>query len=234
MSRRDQILALRQQAPQILPSILNCDFGDLGNEVTRLLDAGVQGLHLDVMDGQFVPNISFGMPVVAGLRKHTSVPLDVHLMIRTPEKYLQAFFDAGADAITIHAEAIPDPAALPGHLDAIRRMGAAAGVTINPQTPMASIASCVGHCDLVLVMSVNAGFGGQSFEPVALEKLTMARELFGPEVILEVDGGVNQETIADCVDAGAEFLVVGSAITRSEDYSASVANLQDRMLRSTR
>lgn len=228
MSRRDTILALKQRSPQILPSILNCDFGDLKHEIGQLIDAGVEALHLDVMDGQFVPNISFGMPIVAGLRKQTDVPLDVHLMINTPEKYLQPFFDAGADAITIHAEAIDDDNDVPKHLDAIRRLGAAAGVTINPQTPLATIEKCVGHCDLVLIMSVNAGFGGQSFQPVALEKLSAAREMFGPDVILEVDGGVNDETIASCVEHGAEFLVVGSAITRSDDYSASVARLRER------
>jgi len=229
MSRRERILDLKQRSPQILPSILNCDFGDLNAELRRLLDAGVEGLHLDVMDGQLVPNISFGMPIVAGLRKYTDVPLDVHLMIKTPEKYLDSFFEAGADAITIHAEAVDEPNDMPIHLDAIRELGAAAGITINPQTPLETIKPCVGHCDLVLIMSVNAGFGGQSFQPVALEKLKAAREMFGPDVILEVDGGVNGDTIADCVAHGAEFLVVGSAITRSDDYTRSVAELKERM-----
>lgn len=232
MSRRDSVLALKHQSPQILPSILNCDFGDLKSEIGRLIDAGVEGLHLDVMDGQFVPNISFGMPIVAGLRKQTDLPLDVHLMINTPEKYLQQFYDAGADAITIHAEAL-DSSDVPGHLDAIRKLGAASGVTINPDTPLAKIENCVGHCDLVLIMSVNAGFGGQSFQPLALEKLVAAREMFGPDVILEVDGGVNADTIASCVESGAELLVVGSAITRSDDYAASLADLRERCSKAT-
>lgn len=229
MSRRERILELNGQSPQILPSILNCDFGDLKHEINQLLDTDVSALHLDVMDGQMVPNLSFGIPVVAGLRRHVDVPLDVHLMINTPDKYVEAFFEAGADAITIHGEAVMESESTVETLDRIRELGAAAGIAINPQTPLESIEECVGHCDLVLIMSVNAGFGGQSFQPVALEKLKSARSMFGPDVILEVDGGVNRETIAGCAAYGAEFLVVGSAITRSDDYAASVSELNNLM-----
>lgn len=228
MSRRRHLASLRNSAPAVLPSLLLCDFANLEREVRQLEKAGVTALHLDVMDGRFVPNLTYGMPIVEGLRGVTDLPLDVHLMINTPDKYLQPFYDAGADAITIHAEAIPDDNDVPKHLDAIRKLGAAAGITVNPQTPLATIENCVGHCDLVLIMSVNAGFGGQSFQPVALEKLAAARDMFGPDVVLEVDGGVNADTIASCVEQGAEFLVVGSAITRSNNYSASLADLRQR------
>ena len=224
MSRRDQFCQLRSFAPAILPSLLLCDFGNLQREVERLAAAGVRGLHLDVMDGNFVPNLTYGMPIVAGLSKLTEMPLDVHLMIQSPEQYVDEFVEAGATAITVHAEATENPVAL---LQQISQADVAAGIAINPDTPVASLAPCVGHCDLVLIMSVQAGFGGQAFRTDALSKLAEARELFGPDVILEIDGGVNSSTIADCTRAGAELLVVGSAIFRADDYSSAVAELSN-------
>lgn len=223
MSLRDRFLQLRSHAPLILPSLLLCDFGNLEREVDRLMAAGIRCLHLDVMDGQFVPNLTYGMPIVAGLNGVTELPLDVHLMVDRPERFVAAFAEAGAAAITIHVEATADAALV---LDEIRSHDVAAGIALNPDTPVDRLAACRGHCDLVLVMSVQAGFGGQSFRSEALAKLGEARQLFGPDVLLEVDGGVNAATIADCSQAGAELFVVGSAIFRSENYVSAVAELE--------
>ena len=226
MSRRQQILELRKQAPQILPSLLLCDFGNLSTEVQRLEQCGIQGLHLDVMDGNFVPNLTYGMPIVEGLRKHTALPLDVHLMIADPQDYAESFYHAGADSITFHVEAVEDPQPI---LSQIHDYGAAAGIALNPLTPLKRIESCVGRCDMVLIMSVQAGFGGQSFQDVALDKLVQAREMFGPDVLLEIDGGINSSTIGECVSSGAELLVVGSAIFRQPSYEAAITSLQALM-----
>lgn len=221
MSRRQKILDLRDGTPEILPSLLQCDFGDLRSEVRQLEAASVKCLHLDVMDGHFVPNLTYGMPIVSGLRKHTDMPLDVHLMISKPDQYIDQFFEAGADAITIHVEAVEDPAPL---LKKIRDLGAASGLAFNPDTPLTAVAPYIDDCDLVLPMSVNAGFGGQKFNPVALEKLRELRKL-KPDLLLEVDGGVNSETIAECVQAGAELLVVGSAIFKHDNYEHALNQL---------
>ena len=221
MSRRQNILDLRSSTPQILPSLLQCDFGDLRSEVKQLEAAQVKCLHLDVMDGHFVPNLTYGMPIVSGLRKHTQMPLDVHLMISNPEQYIDQFFEAGADAITIHVEAVDDPTPL---LRKIRDLGAASGLAFNPDTPLSAVTPHLDDCDLVLPMSVNAGFGGQKFNPVALEKLRALREL-KPELLLEVDGGVNPDTIADCVNAGAQLLVVGSAIFKHDNYEHALNHM---------
>ena len=217
------LASLKAAAPVVLPSLLLCDFGHLADEIARLEAAGVRALHLDVMDGQFVPNLTYGLPIVEAVRRASDLPVDCHLMIRRPERYVQAFRDAGADMITIHAEATDD---LPGTLEAIHASGAAAGVAINPGTSVAAIEPVLGACQLVLVMSVEAGFGGQAFNPVALEKLTRLRTLVSPETVLEVDGGINSQTIARCAQAGAQWFVVGSAIFRSHDYARSVAELE--------
>ena len=205
---------------------MRCDFSNLREEVSRLEAAQVAGLHLDVMDGQYVPNLSFGTPVVAGFNRCTELPLDVHLMINTPEKYIEQFYEAGASAISFHIEAVDDPLPV---LRKIRELGAAAGIAIDAQSDVSAIEHLAGHCDLVLVMSVQAGFGGQSFQPAALTKLRAAREVFGPDVFLQVDGGVNKETIADCVRSSADLLVVGSAITNHDDYGAAVSNLNEQV-----
>ena len=185
-------------------------------------EAGVEGLHLDVMDGHFVPNLSFGLPVVESIRRMTDLKLDVHLMTSNPGQYLGRYVAAGADVLTIHAEVVEDPKPL---LSEIRSLGAAAGLAINPPTPLDAVISAQDECDLVLVMSVMPGFGGQAFDPIALEKLRTLRKELSDDVLLEVDGGVNEATIESCVAAGAQLLVVGSAITAGSDYSASVANL---------
>lgn len=214
---------LRRSAPAVLPSLLLCDFTNLEREVRRLEAAGVPGLHLDVMDGQFVPNLTYGMPLVTAFRRLTDLPLDVHLMISQPQNYLTQFVDAGADVVTIHVEAVDDPRPV---LTEIRRLGAGAGIALNPATPLERILPCLELCDLALVMSVDAGFGGQQFQETALDKLARLRELVGKDVMLEVDGGVNKSTIGRCAAAGAEYFVVGSAIFRQLDYAVAVTELR--------
>lgn len=214
---------LRAASPAILPSMLMCDFGNLEREVSALLAAGVPGFHLDVMDGNFVPNLTYGMPIVKAFRQLTKLPLDVHLMIRKPEAYAEQFRDAGADIITFHVEATASPRQL---LKTIQKSGAAAGVTINPGTPFSQIDDCLDLCDMVLVMSVEAGFGGQKFNPVALDRLRNLRERLGDEIALEIDGGVSPATIADCAAAGAELFVVGSAIFNAADYGQVISQLR--------
>jgi ribulose-phosphate 3-epimerase len=220
---KNTILALRGARPTILPSLLLCDFSNLEREVRLLEEAGTVCLHLDVMDGHFVPNLTYGMPIVSALRKITKLTLDVHLMISDPSQYAPQFVDAGADAITFHIEALPEPSAL---LTKLQSQGAAAGLAINPSTPFESILPFVPQCDLVLAMSVDAGFGGQPFNPVALERLAHLRKAAGPDLLLEVDGGVNDSTIHQCVSSGADLLVVGSAIFRQADYGQAMTRLR--------
>ena len=224
MSVRAALDRLRQSAPVILPSLLRCDFGNLEREIRRLEEAGVQGLHLDVMDGCFVPNLTYGLPIIEALRRLTDLPLDVHLMIVPPERYVDQFIDAGAAVITVHIEAVDDPRPLLAH---IRQRGVGSGIALNPATPLVQIEGCLDLCDLVLVMSVAAGFGGQSFDAVALDKLRRLRELVPADVMLEVDGGVSDQTIAACAQAGARYFVVGSAIFLQDDYSAVVRRLTE-------
>jgi ribulose-phosphate 3-epimerase len=185
----------------------------------------VAALHLDVMDGHFVPNISIGVPIVEAVRRVTDLPLDVHLMIQRPERYIEPFRKAGADGMTIHIEAAPDPRPV---LDKIRALGALAGISLNPPTPLAAIEQCLPHCDLVLVMSVMPGFGGQEFDASALDKLRMLRDRSDVDALLEVDGGVNAETIGDCAEAGAELLVAGVAVFHTDDYAATIRQLQTK------
>lgn len=218
---QDKLQIIRDASPAVLPSLLMCDFGDLKGEVQRLHAAGTQVLHLDVMDGHFVPNLTYGMPIVAGLKRHTEMPLDVHLMISDPLEYAQAFVDAGADMLTFHVEAVDDAAAA---AQQIRDMGVAVGVALNPDTPLSSLDSCLDHVDMVLAMSVNAGFGGQKFNPVALEKLRSLRASH-PDLLLQIDGGINLETIGQARAAGCDLFVVGSAIFRQEDYGVAIQNL---------
>lgn len=230
MSKRIGRVALDQLRDKqvVLPSLLQCDFTNLRREIERLEAAGVSGLHLDVMDGHFVPNLTYGMPIVSAVRELTALPLDVHLMISEPGKYVDAFIDAGADILTVHAEVAGD---IRVTLDAIRKRGAGAGLALNPATELKVAEALLPHCDLVLIMSVNAGFGGQSFNPVALEKLSALRGQVSPDVLLEVDGGVNLSTIRNCSQAGATLFVVGSAIFGESDYAAAIRDL-DGQLRS--
>jgi ribulose-phosphate 3-epimerase len=222
MSRTGQFAELRSASPVVLPSLLLCDFGNLEREIRRLEEAHVQAIHLDVMDGHFVPNLSFGLTIVETARRLTDLTLDVHLMISNPGEYLSRYVSAGADLLTIHTEVVDDARPL---LEEIRSLGAGAGLALNPPTPVASIESALPSCDFVLVMSVMPGFGGQEFDDEALEKLRAIRGKAGDSVLLEVDGGVNEETITACVGAGANLLVAGSAITGQDDYQASFSRL---------
>ena len=212
----------------VSPSLLAADFACLGTECRKVLDAGAQWLHFDVMDGCFVPNISFGVPVLAGLRK--ALPdafFDVHLMIRDPLAYIEPFAKAGASLITFHLESDSDVGAT---LAAIKAAGCKAGISIKPATPVSALEPWLDQLDLVLVMSVEPGFGGQSFMPGALDKLSALAEekrRRGLPFLLEVDGGVDEAsgTAAACVGAGAEVLVAGSAVFRAADPAAAVAGL---------
>ncbi len=221
---RDELKTrLRAASPAILPSLLACDFAHLEQEVSGVEEAGAPALHLDVMDGHFVPNISIGIPIVQAVRRITDLPLDVHLMISNPAEYVEAFYKAGADSLTIHVEAVKDPRPL---LDKIRSLGAVAGLALNPPTPLSAIEAALPHCDLVLVMSVMPGFSGQKFDPTVLQKLSTLRDRTDVDALLEVDGGINAETIGECAEAGAELFVAGTAVFHTDDYAAAIEQLQ--------
>ncbi|WP_108396414.1 ribulose-phosphate 3-epimerase [Devosia submarina] len=202
---------------RIAPSILSADFSRLGEEITAIDAAGADYIHVDVMDGHFVPNISFGPLVMASVRKFTTKPFDVHLMIAPVDPYIPAFAKAGADIITVHAEAGPH---LHRTLQAIRAEGKKAGVSINPATPVSALEDVIDDIDLLLVMSVSPGFGGQSFIPAALTKLRQASALIGDRPIdLEVDGGISPDNARAVADAGANVLVAGSSVYSGNDPS---------------
>lgn len=208
----------------VAPSILSADFARLGEELRRLETSGADWVHVDVMDGMFVPNLTLGPPVIQALRKHSKLPFDVHLMIEQPDRYLADFRDAGADVLTVHAEACPH---LHRTLSEIRRLGCKAGVSLNPSTPVSVIEDVLDDLDLVLVMSVNPGFGGQSFIPNSLKKLAQAKALIADRPIyLEVDGGVSSKNIAEVRAAGANVIVAGSAVFKSEDIPATIRALK--------
>jgi ribulose-phosphate 3-epimerase len=203
---------MSQPAPLIAPSLLAADFARLGEEAEAVVAAGADWLHLDVMDGHFVPNITIGPEVIKAVRPHATIPFDVHLMIAPADPYLDAFRQAGADIISIHPEAGPH---LDRSLQHIRSLGAKAGVVFNPTTPPDVIEWVMDDVDLILVMSINPGFGGQSFMPSQLKKIERLRQMIdasGRDIILEVDGGVNPQTARQCVDAGATALVAGTAV----------------------
>ena len=220
--RRSLFSALRARAPVVVPSLLLCDFAHLGDEVHKLEEAGVHSFHLDVMDGHFVPNISYGLPIVEAVRRETDLPIEAHLMISDPERYVEQFVAAGADAVTFHVEAVDDPRPI---LKRLQSLGAIAGLACKPDTPLSAITPYLDACDLILPMSVQPGFGGQSFQNVALEKLQYLRTRVGPDVFLEVDGGVNAGTIGQCTASGAQLCVVGSAIFDTPNYTETVATL---------
>jgi ribulose-phosphate 3-epimerase len=224
--------SLREKSAIVLPSLLQCDFGNLEREIHQLEDAGVQALHLDVMDGHFVPNFTYGMPIVAGVRRLTELPVDVHLMMSQPWRFVQQFVDAGADSLTIHAEISAESMAASEDVDAaaetlqkIRAAGVGVGLALNPSTELSSVEHLLPLCDLLLIMSVDAGFGGQKFNPVALDKLRTMHERSLPNLLLEVDGGVSLDTISDCHSAGATLFVVGSAIFASKNYRQAISQL---------
>jgi len=222
MSSRTHLAKLREERPVVLPSLLSADFGNLEREVTRLEQAGATALHVDVMDGYFVPNISFGMPILKALRQITDLTLDVHLMIVDPGRYVEEFAALGADVLTIHVEATDNPRAV---LEEIRVLGPGVGISLNPDTPLDDVTAHLDICDLVLVMSVEAGFGGQTFNPAALEKLARLREQVNSDILLEVDGGLNESTIRSCAEAGADLFVVGTALFGKDDYDPVMRNL---------
>ncbi|MBI5848326.1 MAG: ribulose-phosphate 3-epimerase [Nitrospirae bacterium] len=214
---------------QIAPSILSADFMRLGEEIHAAEAAGAHLIHLDIMDGHFVPNITIGPAIVAAIRKITKLPLDVHLMIEDPDKFLADFANAGADYLTVHAEASVH---LHRSVQWIREKGIRAGVSINPATPVAQLENIIADIDLVLLMSVNPGFGGQKFIPATMEKIRKVKDMImtcGSGALIEIDGGVKQDNAKEIADAGADILVMGSAFFESGDYKITMEKLNDNL-----
>lgn len=211
---------------RIAPSLLAADFGRLAEQVALVEAAGADLLHLDIMDGRFVPNLSFGLPVVEAVRRVTRLPLDTHLMLAEPQRYLAAFRDAGADSLSVHLEVSPDPAPL---IDAVHDLGLACCLVLNPATPTAAAYPYLNRVEMVLVMSVEPGFGGQSFQPTALPRIADLRariDALGVDTAIEVDGGINPETARACRQAGATVLVAGSAVFRAADVGTVLQSLR--------
>jgi ribulose-phosphate 3-epimerase len=217
---------LAARGPVVLPALLLCDFGYLAREVERLESAGAAGLHLDVMDGRFVPQLTYGLVVVEAVRRAAKGPLEVHLMVEQPESCIEDYAKAGADILTVHLEGLSDPRQT---LETISSLGPQAHLAISPGTPVERVEPHLDVCDGVLVMSVEPGFGGQRFNPVALEKLAHLAALRaerGGSFRLAVDGGISTETIGPVAAAGAELIVAGSAVIRSPDYTQAIAQLE--------
>lgn len=210
----------------ISPSVLSCNFANIQRDVEMINQSSADWFHVDVMDGVFVPNISFGFPVVQAIKKHASKPLDVHLMIVNPDQYLEDFKNAGADLLTVHYEACTH---LNRTIQVIKSLGMKAGVALNPHTPISVLEDIIQELDLVLIMSVNPGFGGQKFIPHTLKKVTQLKELIqkiDAPTLIEVDGGVNLETGKKLLDAGADALVAGSFVFNSSDPMQTISELK--------
>ena len=210
---------------KIAPSLLSADMSKLGEDVRRVGDAGADLLHVDVMDGHFVPNITIGPFVVEAIRKVTRLPLDVHLMITDPEKYLEPFVSAGSDHVTFHVEAVDDPAAL---VNRIKSKKVGAGICVSPDTPAEALKDVAGIVDMILVMSVYPGFGGQKFMPGALPKVKALRTMAPDAVDIEIDGGITMDNIGETAGAGANVIVAGTAIFKAEDMAGAIAALRSR------
>jgi ribulose-phosphate 3-epimerase len=210
----------------IAPSILSADGGRLSEEIAAVEKAGADWIHIDVMDGNFVPNITMGPAIISSLRKTTKLPFDVHLMIENPDRYIESFSQAGADIITIHAEATNH---LYRTIDLIKSFDKRAGVSLNPATPLVQIEDVIRHIDLLLIMTVNPGFGGQKFIASSLSKISRANKMMEGlprKPMLEVDGGVNLQNIGDIAEAGADVIVAGAAIFGSDDYQKTIATMK--------
>ncbi|WP_028971626.1 ribulose-phosphate 3-epimerase [Sporomusa ovata] len=211
---------------KVAPSILSADFSQLANEIIKIEKAGADWVHIDVMDGHFVPNLTFGPPVVAAIRKVTKLPFDVHLMVTNPQDLIEPFIRAGADIITVHAETAPHLHRL---LQTIKEHGKKAGVSLNPSTPLAVVKEVLDDLDMILIMSVNPGFGGQKFIPGAIDKIARLRSKIEQRKLtidIEVDGGINASTARQVIAAGATILVAGSAVYGAEDMTQAIKDIR--------
>ena len=218
---------MNKKPPIVSPSLLSADLANLSSEIKAVEKAGADWLHIDVMDGHFVPNLTMGPAVVAAIKKVTSLPLDVHLMIENPQDYISSFTQAGADIITVHIETLTDTKAV---LDQIHHLGVKAGLSLRPLTPVKHIIPFLKDIDLALIMTVNPGFSGQKFMPESVEKIKVVREQ-APQLFISVDGGINAHTKKECIDAGANVLVAGNYIFKN-DYKESITALKSDIIHS--